>query len=226
MPSETSTPLSAKLMFRTFSFLQKSFFAYFPLLLNEDVDDWPCTRLARLFPPRSKSFSRWKGGERRILRNRSQFFTEIQNWFFLQIQRCKLFIGFKMQKRLRCKSDSFLKPMEILGKRNGNSYKKKWKFLEKEMEKNGIIVFAKESLRSCLRPIVSMVSLLLDDQILSFLAIRHNSIAQRGFQSSLVFFHSMSATILFNGLRKKFKFRLSWGCYWYYNPIMILFIFA
>jgi len=99
--------------------------------------------------------------------------------------------------------------MEILGKRNGNSYKKKWKFLKKEMEKNGIIVFAKESLRSCLRPIVSMVSLLLDDQILSFLAIRHNSIAQRGFQSSLVFFHSMSATILFNGLRKKFKFRLS-----------------
>ena len=132
MPSETSTPLSAKLMFRTFSFLQKSFFAYFPLLLNEDVDDWPCTRLARLFPPRSKSFSRWKGGERRILRNRSQFFTEIQNWFFLQIQRCKLFIGFKMQKRLRCKSDSFLKPMEILAKRNGNSCKKKWKFLEKE----------------------------------------------------------------------------------------------
>ena len=133
-------------------------------------------------------------------------------------------MGFKMQKRPRCKSDSFLKPMEILGKRNGNSYKKKWKFLQKETEilakrngnsckkkwkKNGIIVFAKESLRSCLRPIVSMVSLLLDDQILSFLAIRHNSIAQRGFQSSLVFFHSMSATILFNGLRKKFKFRLS-----------------
>ena len=56
-------------------------------------------------------------------------------------------MGFKMQKRPRCKSDSFLKPMEILGKRNGNSYKKKWKFLKKEMEKNGIIVFAKESLR-------------------------------------------------------------------------------
>ena len=144
MPSETSTPLSAKLMFRTFSFLQKSFFAYFPLLLNEDVDDWPCTRLARLFPPRSKSFSRWKGGERRILRNRSQFFTGIQNWFFLQIQRCKLFMGFKMQKRPRCKSDSFLKPMEILGKRNGNSYKKKWKFLQKETE-----ILAKRNGNSC-----------------------------------------------------------------------------
>jgi len=27
-----------------------------------------------------------------------------------------------------------LKPMEILAKRNGNSFKKKWKFLQKEME--------------------------------------------------------------------------------------------
>ena len=197
MPSETSTPLSAKLMFRTFSFSRNPSLLIFPFC-------W--MRMLTIDLARG-----WQGFSRRGV-NLSQDEKEANDEssgieanfspgskidFFLQIQHCKLFMGFKMQKRPRCKSDSFLKPMEILGKRNGNSYKKKWKFLKKEMEKNGIIVFAKESLRSCLRPIVSMVSLLLDDQILSFLAIRHNSIAQRGFQSSLVFFHSMSATILF-----------------------------
>ena len=146
MPLETSTPLSAKLMFRTFSFSRNPSLLIFPFCWMLTIDlarGWQgfSRRGVNLSQDEKEANDESSGIEANFSPgSKIDFFYKSNAVNFLSASKCKK--GLDANLTLSWNQWKFLqKEMEILAKRNGNSwkrngnsYKKKWKFLQKEME--------------------------------------------------------------------------------------------
>ena len=135
MPSETSTPLSAKLMFRTFSFSRNPSLLIFPFCWMLTIDlarGWqgfsrPGVNLSQ---DEKEANDESSGIEANFSpRSKIDFFYKSNAVNFLSASKCKK--GLDANLTLSWNQWKFLeKEMEILTKRNGNSWKKKWKKME------------------------------------------------------------------------------------------------